>query len=849
MRSPADGPGSNTPDVDGADAPTPDFRMLFEHAPGLFLVLRPDDRFTILAASDAYLRATLTQREHIVGRGLFDVFPDNPDDASADGTHNLRASLRRSIAQRAPDTMAVQKYDIRLPDSEGGGFTERYWSPVNTPVLGPGGEPLYIIHRVEDVTGYVQLSQQGAAMEREVLERSRELAAANAKLREANERQAELDRAKTAFFNNISHEFRTPLTLILGPIEDAFAQPVRTLRGRELEAVHRNALRLLRLVNSLLDFARLEAGRLHLTFEPTDLSVLTAGLAGSFQSLLESAGLVLVVECPLLPEPVYVDRGQWEKIVLNLVSNAFKFTFTGGIAVRLRANATHVMLTVSDTGIGIAEHELPRIFERFHRVEGARGRSFEGSGIGLALVQELVRLHGGSVRVHSIVGEGTTFTVEIPRGTAHLLPEQIGTGEAYTLSASAGIAAYEASRWVSATLHDVPVFASETARPRVLVADDSADMREYLVRLLSPRWDVEVVGDGAEALESALRNPPALVLSDVMMPRMDGVSLLGALRADARTETVPVVLLSARAGEDAIVAGMETGADDYLVKPFSARELISRVGTHLELARMRRAAVETARELADTRARLLEDLRYKNQELEAFSYSVSHDLRGPVRAIDGFSKMLLADYGDGLPDDAKELLGFVGAAAQRMNELINDLLALSRVSQGNVHIAPVDLSAIAQRVVTTLRHRDPERAIAVDIAGGLVASGDARLLEIVLENLIGNAWKFTAHSSAAQIEVGREEVDGEEAFFVRDNGAGFDMAQAERLFVPFQRLHSEAQFHGTGLGLAIVQRAIARHGGRVWATSAVDEGTTMRFTLGTQLAAEAQAQAGRPEVA
>ncbi|WP_460711494.1 hybrid sensor histidine kinase/response regulator [Lysobacter terrae] len=822
----------------------PDFRVLFERAPGLFLVLRPDAGFTILAASDAYLRATLTQREQIVGRGLFDVFPDNPDDQSANATHNLRTSLQRALQQRAPDTMAVQKYDIRRPDSEGGGFEARYWSPVNTPIFAPTGEPQYVIHRVEDVTGYVQLSQQGAAMEREIVERSRELAAANVQLREANERQAELDRAKTAFFDNISHEFRTPLTLILGPIEDAIGQPARTLRGRELEAVHRNTLRLLRLVNSLLDFARLEAGRLRSTFEPTDLAVLTAGLAGSFQSLLASAGLVLAVDCPPLPEPIHVDRGQWEKIVLNLMSNAYKFTFAGGIAVRLRSTPTHVVLTVSDTGTGIPEHELPRVFERFHRVEGARGRSFEGSGIGLALVQELVHLHGGTVRAHSIVGEGTTFTVEVPRGSAHLPAERIGSGDAFTLSASAGIAAYEASQWTAAALTEVPAFdiahqAAPGRRARVLVADDNADMREYLMRLLSPRWDVEMVTDGAEALAAALRRPPDLVLSDVMMPRMDGVALLGALRADARTETIPVVLLSARAGEDAIVAGMETGADDYLVKPFSARELISRVGTHLELSRMRRAAVEAARELADTRAGLLDDLRYKNQELEAFGYSVSHDLRGPVRAIDGFSKMLLADYGEVLPQDAKEMLGFVGAAAQRMNALINDLLALTRVSQGHLSVGPVDLTAMAQLIATTLQQREPERSVEFDIAPGLVASGDMRLLEIVLENLLGNAWKFSSRCSAARIEVGTELVEGETVFFVRDNGAGFDMDKAPNLFVPFQRLHSEAEFHGTGLGLSIVHRAIARHGGRIWATAAIDQGATMRFTLGTQPAPEA----------
>ena len=462
--------------------------------------------------------------------------------------------------------------------------------------------------------------------------------------RERAEKLAELDRVKTAFFSNVSHEFRTPLTLILGPLEDALGDPTKSLRGEGLAAVYRNALRLLRLVNSLLDFSRVEAGRLQSRFEPTDLPVLTGGLAGSFQSLVESAGLTLLVDCRSLAEPVYVDRSQWEKIVLNLVSNAYKFTFEGGIEVRLYATDGHVELSVKDTGTGIPAEELSKVFDRFHRVEGARGRSFEGTGIGLALVQELVRQHGGSVRVESVVGKGSTFVVAIPMGRDHLPKDRV--------SSSGGLAAeetgaapflLEATSWTTGgrigsadaiSIDRQDAIGSKapsihTPAARVLVADDNADMREYLVRLLASRWTVEAVEDGQAALESALQRPPDLILSDVMMPRMDGVGLLRALRANDKTKTIPVVLVSARAGEEAIVSGLETGADDYLVKPFSARELLSRVGTHLEMARIRHAATEAATELAETRARLLADLDRKNKELETFSYTVSHDLRAP----------------------------------------------------------------------------------------------------------------------------------------------------------------------------------------------------------------------------
>jgi signal transduction histidine kinase len=829
----------------------PDFRLLFESAPGSFLVLLPDAEFTIVAVSDAYLRATLTEREQIVGRGLFEIFPDNPDDPTANATGNLRASLQRALASRRADTMAVQKYDIRRPESAGGGFEERYWSPVNSPVCAASGEVAYLIHRVEDVTPYVRLSQQeqrerersqqlerqGQAMEREIVQRSRELASANEHLRQANDRLAELDRAKTAFFDNISHEFRTPLTLILGPIEDALADPAGTLPRESLLAVHRSALRLLRLVNSLLDFSRIEAGRLRSSFEPTDLSLLTAGLAGSFQSLLESAGLRLRVECAALTEPVYVDRSQWEKIVLNLISNAYKFTFAGEIAIRLQQQEGTVVLSVADTGTGIPAHELPRIFERFHRVEGARGRSFEGSGIGLALVRELVQQHGGEIQVRSETGRGSTFTVSLPLGCAHLPADQIVADGGF----DAGRAEADAEREASAWRHAIPgmrvpgtdgdALQRLDDRPRVLIADDNPDMREYLVRLLSPRWEVEAVVDGEDALVSALRRPPDLVLSDVMMPRRDGVALLQGLREHPATATVPVVLLSARAGEDAIVAGLETGADDYLVKPFSARELITRVGTHLELSRVRRAAADAARELAETRAALLQDLEYKNQELEAFSYSVSHDLRAPLRSLGSFSQILLDEHLAELRPQAQRYLQFIADGAQRMARLTQDLLNLARVSRAEVARDSVDLSALARGVVDELRRREP-RAVHVEVAEGLRVCGDAGLLEVVLENLLGNAWKFTAHRDQPRIEIGCERRDGEDVFYVRDNGVGFDMAHAARLFTPFQRLHAGEQFQGTGIGLATVHRVVTRHGGRVWAHGAVDQGVTVHFTLG-----------------
>ncbi|ATB27814.1 hypothetical protein MEBOL_001259 [Melittangium boletus DSM 14713] len=409
---------------------------------------------------------------------------------------------------------------------------------------------------------------------------------------------AELDRAKTAFFSNVSHEFRTPLTLMLGPAEELRSGalgPLTPAQSAQVDMLHRNALRLLKLVNSLLDFSRIEAGRVQATYQPTDLSGLTRDLASVFRSATEQAGLTLTLDCPPLPEPVYVDRDLWEKIVLNLLSNAFKFTFEGGITVALRAEDGQAVLTVEDTGTGIPTEALPHLFERFYRVEGARSRTHEGSGIGLALVQELVKMHAGTLSVSSSLGQGTRFTVALPLGMAHLPAERLGASAEETPSIAAIAAPYvqEALRWLPESSEPAPEAPPEPTEKRghILLADDNADMRDYVVRLLRDAGhQVDVVSNGVQALAAARERRPELVLTDVMMPELDGFELLRELRANERTRTLPVIMLSARAGEESRMEGLDQGADDYLVKPFGARELLTRVRTHLELSRLRAEA-------------------------------------------------------------------------------------------------------------------------------------------------------------------------------------------------------------------------------------------------------------------
>ena len=410
---------------------------------------------------------------------------------------------------------------------------------------------------------------------------------------------AALDEAKTAFVANVSHELRTPLALLLGPLERALADRALDATVREdLETAQRNGKRLLRLTNALLDFSRLESGRLTATFEPVDLGGLTAEVARSFQDVFAHSGVELVLDCPPGSAPVFVDIDLWEKIVLNLLSNAFKFTFTGSVTVGTQLLDGRAHLTVTDTGEGIPAEELPRLFARFHRVWGMRSRSHEGTGIGLALIRELVSLHGGTIAVDSALGRGSTFTVELPLGAGHLpadrcLAERTGPPP----SAAPGLTA-EARLWLRT---DLPVPAPPAARDpdplgrsSILVVDDNEDMRHYLARILGEHYDVRTAGDGAAALLAVRSHPPDLVLTDVMMPRVNGVELTRNLRADPSTAHIPVIMLSARAGPEAAVDGIGAGADDYLTKPFTSAELLARCRTSIELAGLRAAAIRTA---------------------------------------------------------------------------------------------------------------------------------------------------------------------------------------------------------------------------------------------------------------
>ena len=702
-------------------------------------------------------------------------------------------------------------------------------------------------------------------------------ALANARAYEEARRRAEalaeIDRAKTAFFSNVSHEFRTPLTLILGPVDDLLAGNAIAADARDrLELVQRNSQRLLKLVNTLLDFSRIEAGRMKAVYQPTDLAALTTDLASAFRSAIERAGMKLVVDCPPLVEPAYVDRDMWEKIVLNLVSNAFKYTLEGDVRVSLRQSGPSIALTVADTGVGIPDSELPHVFERFHRVEGIQGRTHEGTGIGLSLVQELARLHGGSVSVASQPGAGSTFTVTIPAGAGHLPADRVGATPAAgptTLGATPYVE--EALRWLpqteqgqrpSGTVTEAMlpaggrIAADGKPRPRVLLADDNADMRDYVTRLLSAQYDVEAVADGSAALAAVRRQLPDLVLADVMMPNLDGFALLRELRGDSQLSAIPVLLLSARAGEEARVEGWSAGADDYLVKPFSARELLARVESHLNLARVRREADDERQRIQEalqhslaSEQRARAEAQRANRMKDEFLTMLSHELRTPLNAILGWSQ-ILTGQGAVTTEHLQRGLETIERNARAQVHLIEDLLDVSRITEGKLRldVKPVALAEVVEAAMASLRPAAEAKRITVQTLldrGNDHVTGDPARLQQVAWNLLSNAVKFTP--KGGRIQVALELVKSHVVLSVSDNGEGIAPEFLPHVFDRFRQgdQTTTRAFGGLGLGLSIVKHLVELHGGTVRAASeGRGQGTTFVVQLPLRLSRQPESGHG-----
>jgi len=696
--------------------------------------------------------------------------------------------------------------------------------------------------------------------------------------RKKAEALADIDRAKTVFFSNISHEFRTPLTLLISPIEELLSDPDTSGINRyRMGVAHRNALRMQRLVNTLLEYSRIEAGRMEGSYRRVNIVTLTKDLASTFRSAVEKAGMQLLMVTGAVDGDVYVDTEMWERIMLNLISNAFKYSHRGSITVEVRQVDGRVQVSVTDTGVGIPGDQLEKIFDRFHRVENSGGRSQEGTGIGLAMVRELVRLHHGTIHVRSVVEEGSVFTVSLPLGKDHLPADRVFEppepavkqyeSEAFVAEAMKWIPATEEEweegalpeRWGESILpggdgkagedgveDEMGGFGEETeddGRYTVVLADDNADMRGYVGRLLSSHYRVITARDGEDAFEKMIRYRPDLLLSDVMMPRLDGFGLLKRVRQTPGLQHIPVILLSARAGEEAKVEGLETGADDYLVKPFGARELLARVDANIRITKERMNVMAAYAENLEIEVHkrteellsLNVSLERSNEDLQQFAHVASHDLKEPVRKVRTFTGRILEEYGSMLNQEARMFLIKIQQATARMGSMIEGVLNYSMLNSHDQAMTLVDLNEVFINIESDLELVLQERNATIRRESLPMVEGAPVLLYQLFYNIVGNSLKFSRRDSRPLITIASrvvEEVGKQIALFtITDNGIGFDQQQAGRIFEAFTRLNSKDRYEGTGLGLALCKKIVERHHGRISATGVSGVGAVFVIKL------------------
>jgi signal transduction histidine kinase len=667
------------------------------------------------------------------------------------------------------------------------------------------------------------------------------------RLEKANDELKELDEAKTRFFANVSHELRTPLTLLLGPLETLLGTEEETGERRVLlEAMEANARRLLRQVNALLDGAKLESGRLRLEPAPGNVGVLLADLAAAAAPLAERRGLRLRTErLDEIPDSLF-DTHKTEIIVANLLSNALKFTPRGGtVTVRAEVEPDEIAFTVEDDGPGIPEDQLERIFDRFHQVDASASREHGGTGLGLALARELARLHGGNVTVRSRLGAGAAFRVELPRDPGVALIERRRRPrrreDQLTQTRSDAQAAREyALRSMRETLLadvDLPRRESEAPRPqppagapRLLLVEDNADLRSFLAARLARRYQVETAADGAAGLEAARRWRPDLVVTDVMMAGVDGLELCRRLKADPAFVTTPVILLTARAGTDAVAEGLDAGADDYVVKPFALRELEARIAAHLR-------AREIERQLHERESRLA--------AIGQMTSSVVHDLRNPLTLVKGYADLAhaLAVRGGDAATIAREL-ETVRSQSDRLRRMIEEILDFARGGAPRLAVetlaAAPFLDGVLQPLAADLRERGIEVGIDLRLDPALQVSLDRDRIQRVLENLLTNAREALATwEQGKRVAVRARVEEGRLAIRVADSGSGLPEEAVEHLFEPFA---TNGKKQGTGLGLVTVRNLVQAHGGEVRVEAKAPEGGAA-FTVLLPLVAGAGAAA------
>lgn len=667
-------------------------------------------------------------------------------------------------------------------------------------------------------------------------------------LRRAHD-QAEASRKATSeFLTVVSHELRTPLTLILGPLEALLAYPDATFTPAvraDLERIHRNAARLLALVNDLLAFTTLAAGHMSITPELLDAGALVTGIVGDAQPTAVGAGLRLSATVEGELGHVIVDRRMLDKIVLNLVGNALKFTPSGGhVEVLLRAVDDQMELVVTDTGPGIPTEQQAHLFQRFHQLDSSTTRKHEGTGLGLALVKEFAEHMGGSVGVTSELGHGARFWVRLPqditrRAASGADPSVLRLVRSPTRTTPAEPAPPRVGP--STRLPVYPLLPVATppfvpGRPRVLIADDNLDMRTWLATLLAPEYDVETVETGAQALAAARVRPPTVIVSDVMMPEMDGLELVAQLKADRSLRHVPVLLLTAKASDDEVSSGLDAGANDYLGKPFSPPELLARVRAahrlrtaYETLDRQHRELQTAHQQLRETQEQLVHSAR--SAAIGTLVAGLCHEFNNPLSVILMNAQGLLARTP--VADAAsRKALGMIERHTQRCARLVGNLLEISRkkepVRERLAASALLDrLAALVEgcagqgkvRLVTPDSHEaTPEVMVCVQD------------LETVLLNLLGNALDATPRGGAVVLSALRSERRGQCGLelTVHDDGCGIPADVLPHIFEPF--FTTKPAGRGSGLGLTISRKIIEDHGGALEVETGAG-GTTVRLWL------------------
>jgi signal transduction histidine kinase len=668
---------------------------------------------------------------------------------------------------------------------------------------------------------FSELLEAKAEVEKKVEQRTKELQETTRQLSETLKKVQELDRTKTDFFNNVSHELRSPLTLILAPLEELLAGRTPASGERNAyESMHRNASRLLRLINQLLDLAKIDAGQMRIHPAVVELPGLVRASLKGFEAAAEKKGVRLTLTAPERMPPMYVDPAWIDSALTNLVANALRLTRSGGgVRVVVEDHGAHATIAVSDDGPGIAPADQQKVFERFAQGDSSK-RVVGGTGIGLALVREAAHLHGGEVRLDSTLGVGSTFTISLPRRSAPQVTE-LASAPPPAPSTSAGASLRPSRTDIIDEVADNPAAANRSgpslAAPLALVVEDNPELRMFVADALSAHYRVRAASDGVQGLELARRLLPDVIVSDVAMPEMDGYELCRRLRAHQETKNIPVLLVTARTELASVLQGFEAGANDYLLKPFHTTELLARVDVHVRLRRLTAQVVRQERLAA----------------LGSLAASVAHNVRNPLSALISGLPAMMNRLGASLDPSTRELIGIMLDCAERIERMTLDLLDLSRIDREvSGEFAPgVGLQACSRMFASRLT---PDIDFVTEVDSLAVASGRAGDINHVFMNIIDNA--LLAVGSKGRIEVRGVADDGYYVVTVADSGHGIDPESIERIFEPFWTTRAAGE--GTGLGLSIARQIVEEHNGTITAGRSSLGGAlfTVRLPLRKQLA-------------